>query len=386
MDKIAFMVIKPFTIKKSDKAKAFGEGEVLHLSQAQAERFVEGGYLALQAEEVEQIKVTGTDESPDNVPSTFGDLLAQHKKRTQALVQHAGLNSQAASAYAAESTLSTLRRLRTLETPVTPSLIDGSSLPKNKNRFNKEATENGVGEWAQYSYNIARGCLNGCVYCYAKTMAVRFGRVDMDVDWSTSTTLEEKIAIHQTADGIVMFPSTHDITTDNLDACIATLRNILQAGNRVLVVSKPSWPCIEDICKHFSAYRDQLTFRFTIGSTDEEITKILEPNAPLPQERIACLQYAYELGFNTSVSTEPLLGGIQTALSVYMAVEPYVTDKIWIGKVQRPPAQGYPQEVLDTLSWVKEEQVDTRIKLMYEMMKDFDKVSWKDSIQKVISR
>lgn len=383
MNKVAFKVIKPFKAEISGEPKLFEKGKVLHLPPTKATRLVETGHLALQNKEEKQVETKPVTDSSDDTSPTIGDLLVWHEKRTKDLIQRAGLNSQTASAYAAESTISNLRRLRSLALPVTPPSIDAPP-PKNKNRFNKEATERGVGEWAQYSYNIAQGCWNGCVYCYAKANAKRYGRISGE-DWSDSQINQEKVAIHQRVDGTVMFPSTHDITSANLDACIQTLANILQAGNRVLVVSKPSLHCIKAICQRFANYRNHLSFRFTIGTTDKSILQLLEPNAPPYEERIACLEHAYELGFSTSVSSEPLLGGVQTALAIYLAVEPYVSDSIWYGKVNRPPAKGYPQEVLGLLDWIKQGQQDNRIRLMHEIMKDYDKVRWKDSIQKVIS-
>lgn len=387
MIKSAYTVIKPFSINVADKTKAFEEGEVLDLLPTKATRLVEDGFLSLQVDETISSNASASATiTQGGEGSAVGDILQRHEKRSLAIVQRTGMAPQTASAWAAESAISSLRRIQSLSTPATPPKSSVDAPRPNKNSFNKEATAKGVGEWAQYSYNIAKGCRNGCVYCYAKASAVHYGRVESNFDWSISTVQTEKISIHQKVDGTVMFPSTHDITTDNLEACIETLGNILQAGNRVLVVSKPSLACIRTICQRIAPYRDHVTFRFTIGSMDDSVMRLLEPNAPLSQERIASLKHAYELGFSTSVSSEPLLGGIETALAIYTAVEPYVTDSIWIGKINRAPAQGYPQEVLDTLSWVRQEQTDSKIRIMHEMMKGFDKVQWKDSVDAVISK
>jgi hypothetical protein len=43
-----------------------------------------------------------------------------------------------------------------------------------------------------------------------------------------------------------------------------------------------------------------------------------------------CLEFAFEQGFDTSVSCEPLLDGNATEL--VEAVLPFVTDTIWLGK------------------------------------------------------
>ncbi|WP_155303578.1 hypothetical protein [Desulfosarcina widdelii] len=57
-------------------------------------------------------------------------------------------------------------------------------------------------------------------------------------------------------DGRVMFPSSHDITPANLDACMTVIGNLLGAGNEILIVSKPRFECIDRICREFQAASD----------------------------------------------------------------------------------------------------------------------------------
>ncbi len=38
--------------------------------------------------------------------------------------------------------------------------------------------KNSIG-YADYSWNVITGCLKGCVYCYARKVANRFGMVDV---------------------------------------------------------------------------------------------------------------------------------------------------------------------------------------------------------------
>ena len=91
-------------------------------------------------------------------------------------------------------------------------------------------------------------------------------------------------------EGFIMFPSTHDITPKHLDLAIDFLKRLLGNGNKVLIVSKPSFECIKWICDSFVDYKDHILFRFTIGSTDNKTLKFWEPNAPDYSERKKALE------------------------------------------------------------------------------------------------
>ena len=189
-----------------------------------------------------------------------------------------------------------------------------------------------------------------------------------------------------------MFPSTHDITPLNLSEYICVLNKLLDAGNRVLIVSKPRWSCIPLICEtlkanHPDKYKSKVTFRFTIGSTDSIILKFWEPNAPDFKERLGCLQYAYAAGFNTSVSCEPYLD--QFPNYVYEATESLVSDKIWVGMLRsfdnRVNVDGMTHPQMKRFYYpLKTLQSPTIVKAMYNAMKDLPKITWKDSIRKVV--
>lgn len=386
MDKIDYEVIKPFSVESGADQKRFNQGETLPLSPLKAAKLIETGHLCsvpVIAEpdgEIELTPVTADDSLATN-------LLESFHQRTKTLYIDTGIPKYAADSIAAEATISTLKRIKSLASlPEKPSIPIDLLNRKSKNRFNQESTKKGAGEWAQYTYNIAKGCPNACLYCFAKADSKRHGRIKSDADWADSTTLLDKTEIFQKIDGTVMFPSTHDITSDNLEAYMKTLTNILQSGNKVLVVSKPSLACIQPICEKFKPYIEAITLRFTIGTTDEAVAKILEPNAPTPEERIDCLKHAYESGFTTSVSAEPMLGGIQTALSIYSAVEPYVIGDIWFGKVNRSPVKDRTTAELEVLDWIKQEHSNEKIRVLHGMLKDQGKVRWKDSIQDVIAK
>jgi DNA repair photolyase len=204
-------------------------------------------------------------------------------------------------------------------------------------------SSHGTKEWADKTVNCCTGCSHDCIYCYAKSMAIRFKRLTA-AEWPSECIRWHDVhRRHKKYVGRVMFPSSHDITPTNLAACLIVLEKLLAAGNEVLIVSKPHLECIRTICDTFNRYRNlfeevdgqhryRMVFRFTIGATDDRILSYWEPNAPTYEERKAALKYAYKAGFQTSVSVEPMLDSPNIDILI-SELSPYVTHSIWIGKM-----------------------------------------------------
>jgi len=257
-----------------------------------------------------------------------------------------------------------------------------------KNSFNKVKSEYGVGEWAGYSYNIGIGCEHNCLYCYARTDALKYGNIASGSCWPTEKVNAYKVNIQDKVDKRVMFPSTHDISPKYLATYIRTLDNILKAGNDVLVVSKPHLECIKELCRKFTDYQDQIEFRFTMGTVDDKVSKFWEPGAPLPMERLNSLKYAYDAGYKTSVSMEPMLEGYSEAMAVYRTVTQYVTETVWIGTMRQ---LGQRVDLSDQIyskavDEIIDLQSDANIMRLYSELKDDIKVRWKDSIKQTVRR
>ena len=167
--------------------------------------------------------------------------------------------------------------------------------------------------WADCSYNIQRSsieCKNKCLYCYARRLSTRFGRIQFETDVSEND--EKKVNKgwqNRGKKNTWMVPSSHDIFPETVDDYIKVVLKMVKVGHSVLCVSKPRLECIQKICdSELSNYKRQFWFRFTITSVDEKILSIWEINAPSLNERIESLKYAYNKGFKTSISIEPLLG------------------------------------------------------------------------------
>lgn len=245
----------------------------------------------------------------------------------------------------------------------------------------------GTKEWAVANINIAKGCENDCKYCYAKGNSIRFKRSTKD-SWKTPEFNQKTInAKVKKVDGKIMFPTSHDITPFNLSESIELMEKNLLIGNKMLIVSKPRLDCIKIICDKLVDCKDQILFRFTIGSANNEVLKFWEPGASSFEERLASLKYAYENGYQTSISSEPMLD--DNIDKVIDAVTPYVTDSIWLGKVNRLKSILGVNKENDKITIQKAEELinsqnDEAIKELYEKHKDNKLIKWKESIKKVI--
>ena len=218
-------------------------------------------------------------------------------------------------------------------------------------------------------------------------MAVRFGRRAAN-DWEREEFrqpwAERKFNPNN---GRIMFPSTHDITPSNLQQCLQFLSRILAEGNEVLIVTKPQSSCIKAICDSFLKHRKQIMFRFTIGSTNDQVLSFWEPGAPRFTERLLSVQYAYFNGFKTSISCEPMLDAHPERIaSIFL---PYVTDAIWFGKpnflTRRLARNGYGDKahIQAGINLIKIFS-DDFIAQLYQRFEDNNRIKWKESIKKVL--
>lgn len=249
----------------------------------------------------------------------------------------------------------------------------------------KSSNYGGTQEWAVKTVNCCTGCSHDCIYCYAKGMAVRFKQVTPE-QWQLERIRQKDVdKAYKKFDGQVMFPSSHDITPNNLDACMKVLGKLLASGNQVLVVSKPHLECIQAICNEFQKYKDQILFRFTIGSCDDLILSYWEPGAPCYEERKTCLEFAYSAGFKTSVSVEPMLDSANID-TLIRELSPYVTHSIWFGTLNHSSRfrKGADEILRRTIEDVERGQTDEAIKAIYARHKNNPLIRWKKEIKKLV--
>jgi DNA repair photolyase len=245
----------------------------------------------------------------------------------------------------------------------------------------------GTYEWASKNANFINGCSHDCLYCYSKEMAIRYKRKTIK-NWDKEEINSSQLnKTYKRTEGTIMFPSSHDITLENLDKSVEFLRSLLIPGNKVLIVSKPHLIVIKRLCKEFIDYKENILFRFTIGSLDSQILKSWEPNAPSFEERFSSLKFAFKSGFKTSVSCEPMLD--DRTYQLVKKLEPFVSDSIWVGKanylIRRLKMNGHrDKKILCMATDLLESQNEVFINELYNLLKHDKKIKWKDSIKKIL--
>jgi len=245
----------------------------------------------------------------------------------------------------------------------------------------------GAYEWGGTMLTITDGCSHSCRYCYARSIAVdRFHRMK---DWSKMKVRHAEVdkSRGKYKNQPVFFQSASDITFENINEFCCVLRKLLDAGNEVLIVTKPHWECITLICESFKEFRDKILFRFTIGSTKKDVLAFWEPGAPDFEERFGCLMYAHHTGYRTSVSCEPYLDAFPHY--VYEACRLYLTDSFWIGKIRHFNSRvklddATPEQIKKYVNPVKMASQNEYIKLVYQILDGQPFIQWKDSIKEVM--
>ncbi len=212
-------------------------------------------------------------------------------------------------------------------------------------------------------------------------MARRFRRATYET-WS-SMKIRKKVVERSFGKmaGRIMFPSSHDIVDipSIREACFTTLGKLLESNNDVLVTTKPSFSIIKQIDNLYSDYKKYLQFRFTITSVDNNLLQFWEPNAPLFEERLDSLKYAFDRKYRTSVSIEPFLDRKpQILVSI---VEPFCTESIWIGKMNYIQSDStLPNNLQAFYSEVRKNYEIEHLLQIYNDLKNLQKIRFKDSM------
>lgn len=262
-------------------------------------------------------------------------------------------------------------------------------------KSNKGKPVFGTKEWAEDTCDVIRGCKHGCRYCYAKAEGVRF-KTNSPLGWTTESLIpigeKSKLAklLKKKTPMRIMFPAHHDMASmDTFSFCWEAIGGLLRAGHSLLIVSKPHMNVIRVLLNSLMEIpdaKDRVIFRFTIGSADDNTLKFWEPNAPAFGERLACLKMAFDYGWKTSVSCEPMLDNNVEA--VVEACRPFVNDAIWIGLPNfldnRLAINGEGESVREAGRKLVATLSNARVMELYGKFKDDPVIRWKESIKKIV--
>jgi DNA repair photolyase len=244
----------------------------------------------------------------------------------------------------------------------------------------------GTKEWSNHSLNMFIGCKHNCIYCYGR--ATPPGRIHLKKrnSWDSMIRTKKSYEKARKLNGQIMFPTLHDILSEHLDDTVKYLIEWLKEGNMIVIVSKPHLECIRRLCKDLNAYKEQITFRFTIGSMDKNTLKFWEPNAPLYKERKESLIYAYNEEYKTSVSCEPRLK--DDTQELIEELSPFVTHSLWLGMMnktnKRVDKTNWTQKDYQFSTEVDNIQTPTYLQALYDTYKNNHIICWKNELRKTL--
>lgn len=186
-------------------------------------------------------------------------------------------------------------------------------------------------QWSEHIHNILSvksNCKNDCKYCYMKGLKNRFFKIDIENFDIIIDDKKVKKSWKKSSNKMIMFPSSHDIFPEFIDKYIEVCKNILNAGNSIMIVTKPRLNCIDKLIEQLSNHKDKIIFMLTITSSDQNLLEYYEKNAPTYDERKQCLINLFNNGYYTSISMEPFLND---PFIVINELDQYVTHNIWLG-------------------------------------------------------
>ena len=172
----------------------------------------------------------------------------------------------------------------------------------------------------RWTLNPYRGCRHACTYCYARPTHEFWGmdagrdfeqRVFAKVNAPDVLRKElrraswrgESIAIGTASDPYEPAEGEYQLTRRVLQVLVE-FANPCSITTKGVLVRRDV-----DVLRELAEIAE-VSVNFSIGTTDEEIWKQMEPGAPRPQLRLEAMQDLVENGINAGVMMAPLLPGI----------------------------------------------------------------------------
>lgn len=204
-------------------------------------------------------------------------------------------------------------------------------------------------EYSLLAANLWMGCKNGCLYCYGPTLP-GMNKEKYSIPTLKKDALERLEAdlarFHKMGNRepiLLMFAGDpYCPPNDDFSLSRRALELCRVYNHPFTVLTKNTVPARRD----FDLYGPDDTFATTLTFLNPEKSKLWEPNADLPQDRIESLRIAHERGIMTWASIEPVIEP-EESLAVIKAAAPYV-DFFKIGKWNHDPDHRD-----DAIDWAK---------------------------------
>ncbi|MGB3767588.1 MAG: radical SAM protein [Phormidesmis sp.] len=183
-----------------------------------------------------------------------------------------------------------------------------------------------------YVINIASGCLHGCTFCYVpSTPAIRTRQAELSergidnpqMDWGKYLFVRDQIPAQliatierkrkwKTSDsgkGVVLLCSGTDPYQNQQTASLTRqiVKILIEKGRRVRILTRsPLWQQDLDILVH-----PNVTVGMSLPHLDDSLSRLIEPNAPSPSERLKALLAGHKAGCRLYLAAAPTPPGLQ---------------------------------------------------------------------------
>jgi len=188
-------------------------------------------------------------------------------------------------------------------------------------------------EYSLLALNHYRGCSHGCVYCYARKMAMKFYQhkfdepavkpnvlnllIDQAPRWSGT---DKRVLLCFSCDPYQPLDEKEKLTR-------AVLQVLKENDIHFQILTKGGLRATRD----FDLYGPGDAFATTLTYTSKTLSAAQEPGAALPAERMEAIRLAHERGIETWASLEPVMDVEQTLDLIRMTSE--FVDLYKIGKL-----------------------------------------------------
>jgi DNA repair photolyase len=216
-----------------------------------------------------------------------------------------------------------------------PPLIKRSKLTYvDKGGVGKELSDGWV-------INFAIGCTFGCRFCYVDGIHKKFsfrraGNIVYN-DWGFYFAVPENLddVMRETEwekwKGVeVMMSSTHDPYLPQLtDWSRKILENALPAGVRFCIQTRS--PLVERDFELLKRYCSQIRLQVSIATSNDQLTRLIEPRVVKPSRRMETLRKAKEYGLTTGVIIAPVMPPVKARMDVNGDLEVIIKE---LAKIQ----------------------------------------------------
>lgn len=189
-------------------------------------------------------------------------------------------------------------------------------------------------EYSPLALNLYKGCTHGCAYCYVPRMLGRWnkdyehGDCKPNVDFDE---LERSAKKWQGCGRQILLSFTGDPYCGvEPDTTTKALEILNRYGHKVAILTKGGTVCLRDL-DLFRQFGDRIKVGMSLTFTHTRDSKLWEPGAALPDDRVHALRLLHDAGIKTWASFEPVVYHQQSILLLKLVS--HVVDHVKIGKM-----------------------------------------------------